>query len=152
MKSFLAFIVLSFWLLSCTNDAYFEENKVINDRSWDYNQKPSFSVKIEDNKAKYDVFINLRHTNQYDYSNLFVLLHEKGNHLLDTAYRKEIKIAELDGKWTGKPAGALYEIQFLAKSNFSFPDTGIYTFTLEQNMRVNPLPEINDVGIKLVKK
>ncbi|MCA5005388.1 gliding motility lipoprotein GldH [Sphingobacterium bovistauri] len=152
MNRFLAFIFLLFSLGSCMDNSSFEENKVIANRSWDYAQIPTFSVKIKDNKAKYDVLISVRHTNQYDFSNLFILLHEKGKGLLDTAYRKEIKLAELDGKWTGKSSGSLYETQYLAKENFTFPDTGTYTFSIEQNMRVNPLTEISDVGIKLLKK
>lgn len=138
--------------MSCSNEAYFEQNKVITNRAWDYGQKPSFAVKIDDKNAKYDVIINLRHSNHYDYSNIYVLLHEKGKGLADTAIRKEIKLAELDGKWIGQSSGSLYEIQYLAKDNLTFPDTGTYTFALEQNMRVNPLLEINDVGIKIVKK
>ncbi|WP_159637194.1 gliding motility lipoprotein GldH [Sphingobacterium composti Ten et al. 2007 non Yoo et al. 2007] len=152
MKRFFTLLAIYCCASSCTTDAYFEENKEIANRSWNYNQIPSFDIKINDKTAKYDVFINLRHTNLYDFSNIYVLLHEKGNSLIDTAYRKEIKLAELDGKWTGKLSGSLYEIQYLAKSDFVFPDTGTYTFGLEQNMRVNPLLEVADVGIKIIKK
>ena len=152
MNKFFAIICLYGLTISCTNNAYFEDNKEILNQSWDYNQQPDFTVKIEDNKSKYDLYVNIRHTNQYDYSNLYILLHEKGKSIRDTSYRKEIKLAELDGKWTGKSSGTLYETQFLAKSNITFPDTGLYTFAIEQNMRINPLLEINDVGIKLVKK
>jgi len=152
MKKFLAFLVVCNLFSSCTSDAYYEENKEVTDRSWNYSQVPSFAVNIKDNKAKYDVYINLRHTNLYDYSNIYLLLHAKGKGIADTSYRKEIKLAELDGKWVGQSSGSLYEIQYLAKSNFTFPDTGVYTFGLEQNMRVNPLPEVTDVGIKIIKK
>ena len=37
------------------------------------------------------------------------------------------------------------------KSNFKFPQTGNYTFMLEQAMRVDPLPQIMDVGIRIEK-
>lgn len=152
MNKFLALPFFIILLLSCVDNSFYEENHVIAKQSWDYNQQPTFSINITENQAKYDLYINIRHTNQYDFSNLYVLLHESGKGLIDTAYRKEIKLAELDGKWTGKSSGSLYEIQYLAKENFSFPDTGTYKFALEQNMRVNPLKDISDVGIKLIKK
>lgn len=153
MTKYLAiFLFSSLVLSSCNSDAVYEQSIAIKDRSWTYDQKPSFAVKIEDNNAKYDLFINLRHTNAYDYSNFFVLLKEKGKGVKDTSYRKQILLAALDGQWYGNSAGSLYEIQHLAKENFTFPDTGVYTFTLEQNMRDNPLKEITDIGIKLVKK
>lgn len=152
MKKYLAICLLSYVFAACTSDTYYEVNKPISDRSWEYNQTPSFDILIDDNSAKYDIYINLRHTNKYDFSNIYVLLHEKGKGLKDTAYRKEIKLAELDGKWVGKSSGNLYQIQQLAKENFSFPDTGTYTFSIEQNMRVNPLLDVNNVGIKVIKK
>ena len=43
-------------------------------------------------------------------------------------------------------------MSYLAKKDYSFPDTGIYTFTVEQNMRDNPLKNVVDVGIKVVKQ
>lgn len=137
---------------SCTDAAFYEENKSIDKRNWDYNDLQEFAVHIEDSTAKYDVFINLRHTGGYDYANIYLLLHQNGSGLQDTAYRKEITLAELDGRWLGRSAGTLYEIQALAHQDFIFPDTGTYHFALEQNMRQNPLSDIADVGIKLVKK
>lgn len=139
-------------LSACDNQAIFDQNTTITNRSWSYDQKPTFVVDVKDSTAKYNVYINLRHTSEYDYSNLFLLLHQKGSQIQDTAYRKEIKLAELDGKWLGKSAASLYEIEYLAKENFIFPDTGKYTYAIEQNMRENPLKNIADVGIKVVKQ
>lgn len=148
----LTFVTILFFASACSNDAYYEQNNSITNRSWEYNNKISFPVHIDDSKAKYDVYVNLRHSADYNYANIYFLLHQNGPHLLDTAYRKEITLAQLDGRWLGKSAGNLYETQYLAHQNFMFPDTGIYTFSLEQNMRENPLKDISDVGIKLVKK
>ncbi|MCI0921879.1 gliding motility lipoprotein GldH [Sphingobacterium rhinopitheci] len=150
------YILYSFFIVtglsSCTNNAIYDQNSTIKDKSWTYDQKPAFTVHVADNKPTYNIYINLRHTNTYDYSNLYVLLHEKGNKLKDTAYRNEIQLAALDGRWLGKSAASLYEVQYLAKENFSFPDTGKYTFTIEQNMRENPLKDIVDIGLKVVKQ
>jgi len=155
MKKFVHGIWIFLTLLlavSCGYDAFYEQNKPITNRSWTYDDKAEFPIHITEKQAKYDVFINLRHGPDYDFSNIFVLLHQKGPQLTDTAYRKEIPLAQLDGRWLGKSAGTLYEVQYLAHPNFVFPDTGVYTFVLEQNMRQNPLIDISDVGIKLVKK
>ena len=149
MKKYLAILLL---FISCTDSAFFEQNKAITNRKWEYKDQPSFEVKIEDKQAKYDVYLNIRHTHEYDFSNLFILLHRHSKGIADTAIRKELSFAELDGKWKGKAAGNLYEIESLALQNVSFPDTGIYTFAIEQNMRINPLLDISDVGIKIIKK
>lgn len=152
IKYILYSLPLAFCILSCTDNTVFEQNQAIPNRSWSYDVKPKFDVHIADSNSKYNIYINLRHTNEYDFSNIFVLLHERGNRLKDTAYRKEIQLAQLDGRWLGRSAGSLYEVQYLAKENFIFPDTGKFTFNIEQNMRENPLKDIVDVGIKIVKQ
>lgn len=138
--------------VSCTDRAFFEENRTIDKRSWTYDNVQQFEIKIDDCTAKYDVFINLRHTAQYDFSNIYLLVQQSGPGLQDTAYRRDITLAERDGRWLGRSAGILYEIQTLAHQDFVFPDTGVYHFGIEQNMRQNPLTDIANVGIKLVKK
>lgn len=143
---------LLFLFIACHQANFYETNTALVNRSWSNQDKPSFEVKIADNKAKYDVYINARHTAEYNYSNLFFLLHLKGPQLLDSAFRYEAKLAELDGRWIGKNAGNLYFNEIMVKKDLVFPDTGVYTFAIEQNMRENPLKHISDVGIKLVKK
>lgn len=152
MKTYLALLSLIICISSCTDTPFYQKNTIIHNHSWNYSQTPSFPVTVEDKNAKYDLYINIRHNRNYKYSNLYVLLHEKSNNSADTAFRKEIKLAELDGKWVGNNSGELYEVDYLAKKDFSFPDTGTYIFALEQNMRDNPLKEITDVGIKIIKK
>jgi len=153
MTKYLAISFLSLiTCISCNQDAYYEVNKSISNREWSYSDKVKFDVPIDDNQAKYEVYINLRHDNSYDYSNIYVLLHQKGKSLQDTFIRKEIKLAELDGQWVGKSSGNLFETQTLVYDNFTFPDTGTYHFEVEQNMRVNPLKNVVDVGLKFVKK
>jgi len=137
---------------ACRDAFFYEDNATIPGESWEYGHIPDFEVHIADTSARYDVFVRVRHTSGYAFSNLFLLLHEKGPGLRDTAFRHEITLAEPDGRWTGTGAGSLFQNRVLAKENFTFPDTGIYRFGLEQNMRVNPLKGVADVGLKLVKK
>jgi len=139
-------------LAACEQESFYEVNKPIENRSWSYANKPTFDIHITDNTAKYDLYVHPRHTSEYKYANLFFLLHQKGPQLQDTAFRYEVKLAELDGRWIGKNAGNLYSNEFLIKKDISFPDTGVYHFSLEQNMREEPLKYISDIGIKLVKK
>lgn len=137
---------------SCDQTSFYDVNKPINNRTWSYSTPVKFNVDISDSKTKYDVYVSIRHTPEYNYSNLFILLHQSGNKVKDTTHRHEIKLAELDGRWLGTSAGSLLNTEFKAIENFIFPDTGTYTFTIEQNMRDNPLKNISDVGLKIIKK
>jgi len=136
-------------LSACDANTVVDQNTVIENRTWSYEKVPQYKVHITDLSKTYNVYINFRHTTEYAYSNLFLLITQTNPNKSSTRYRKEIKLAELDGRWTGKSAGSLYAHQVLLHKNYTFPDTGIYTFTIAQNMRENPLKEIVDIGLKV---
>lgn len=140
------------FLGSCQEGAFFERNTVIPNLSWDYDFKPSYTVNVQEPGGQYDLYINLRHTVYYPFSNIYFFLHEKGPGIGEKTTRYEFSLAAPDGQWKGNSAGNLYEQSKLLKRNISLPDTGTYSFTLEQNMTENPLRGVNDVGIKLIKK
>ncbi|TYR37313.1 gliding motility lipoprotein GldH [Sphingobacterium phlebotomi] len=143
---------LLFFMLACANQPFYDVYKSTANRRWHHHEKQSFQVHINENSALYDIWVYIRHTGEYDFANLFFLSYETGPQLKDTSYRHELKLATPDGRWTGKSAGNLYENKLLLKENYTFPDTGIYTFEIEQNMQDNPILNITDVGLKIVIK
>ena len=92
---------------------------------------------------------NLRHTNNYAYANIFVLLHQHAPSGARDTTPVEIELAAPDGRWLGSGSGAVFSHQHLVRGNYTFPDTGRYVFLIEQNMRENPLPGVTDVGIRI---
>lgn len=139
-------------MLACANQPFYDVYKSTANRRWHHHEKQTFQVHIDENGTPYDVWVYIRHTGEYNFANLFFLSHEAGPRLKDTSYRHELKLATPDGRWTGKSAGNLYEKKLLLKENYIFPDTGIYIFEIEQNMQENPILNITDVGLKIVRK
>lgn len=136
-------------LASCNDNALTDTNIAIEGRAWDYGNQPHIEVDVADASQRYDLFVNLRHTDKYAYSNIFVLLHQQNpDGSRDTA-RVEMRLAAPDGRWLGQGSGAMFSHQHLIRSNYAFPDTGHYVFSIEQNMRENPLLEVSDVGIRI---
>ncbi|MDF2479020.1 MAG: hypothetical protein K0S24_4503 [Sphingobacterium sp.] len=152
LKAFL-FGILSIGLwASCDQTAILNENKPIENKIWLYTSRPSFQFHISDNTKKYDVFMDVRHTPEYAFSNLFVLIYQQTPNKKTLTFRKEIKLAKSDGKWSGKSSGSLYNQQAIIHKDYVFPDTGLYTISIEQNMRENPLQEITDIGLTVIPK
>ncbi len=136
-------------LASCSDNALTDTNIAIEGRAWDYDNQPHIEVDVADATQRYDLFVNLRHTDKYAYSNIFVLLHQQNpDGSRDTA-RVEMRLAAPDGRWLGRGSGMLFSHQHVVRSNYAFPDTGRYVFSFEQNMRENPLLEVADVGIRI---
>jgi gliding motility-associated lipoprotein GldH len=134
---------------SCIDEAIVDVYREISNRRWSYIKKVSVPVKIEDSSKAYNVYMNLRHTADYKYSNIFVLIHQIAPGGKKTTERKEFQLAYPDGEWLGSGSGNIYTHQLLFKENHIFPAPGTYVLEFEQNMRDNPLKEIRDVGLRV---
>lgn len=132
----------------CDTNNVTDVNHTMRSRNWSYADKVKVPVEIKDSNKAYNIYFKLRHTSDYRYSNIFVLLN------LKTAQKKrnrryEFKLAQADGQWNGAGSGNLYTYEFPLLTNFKFPAPGTYELELEQNMRDNPLTEISDAGIRV---
>lgn len=135
----------------CTDpNAIIDQNTPIENHNWSYANKIKHSFKIDDTSVPYNLYINLRVTGNYRYSNMFVLVRRNGPKLKGLT-RYEIKLAKPDGEWLGQGSGNLYSQQVSILTNYKFPEKGTYEFEIEQNMRDNPLREVSDVGLRVEK-
>ena len=136
---------------SCSDPgAVLDQNTGIDNHNWSYANRVKYDVKIDDETIPYNLYINLRVTADYKYSNIFVLVHRSGPKLKGLT-RYEVKLANPDGEWLGEGSGNLYSYQVPLWQNFKFPAKGTYHFEIEQNMRDNPLHEVSDVGLRVEK-
>ncbi|MFM6975266.1 MAG: gliding motility lipoprotein GldH [Sphingobacteriaceae bacterium] len=146
----LFFAVLGF--SACENpDALLDEQLPIANAEWTYIKPVRIKVKIEDNRIPYHVFINLRHTADYKYANIFIRIRQINPDRKLITLRKEFRLANADGEWLGTGSGNLYSYLLPLYAKYRFPAKGTYVFELEQNMRDNPLKEITDVGLRVEK-
>ncbi|WP_423148685.1 gliding motility lipoprotein GldH [Rubrolithibacter danxiaensis] len=146
------FLLLCFFALSltaCTDNFIVDTSQAISNRNWSYIEKVKIPVTIEDVNQKYNLYINLRHTADYKYSNIFILIHEIRPDKKRITLRKEFKLAYPDGEWLGSGSGNIYTYQLPFRENYTFPEKGTYVFEMEQNMRDNPLREVTDVGLRV---
>jgi len=139
-------------LSGCTDkNAVIDESVEIANHNWSYLSTAKFSFKIDDEKVPYNLYMNLRVTGDYKYSNIFVLISQSGPGVKSAQKRYEMRLANKEGEWLGKGSGNLYSYQEAFLVNHLFPAKGTYTFVIEQNMRDNPLREVSDVGLRVEK-
>ena len=146
------FFILSIFLLSaCEPNRFFEENQTIESKKWKYDDAKIFYIDIKDTTAFYTVFINIRHNGNYRYSNLFLQLESKGPNAIKGKQLLEFRLAEEDGKWLGQGIGNLFSYQIPVKKDLKINKAGRYEFILTQEMRDNPLLNVEDIGIRIEK-
>jgi gliding motility-associated lipoprotein GldH len=139
------------FLTGCDSGRYFEEYKEVPKGIWNKDIPLTFEVDIKDTITSFDFYINLRHSTEYPYSNIFLLLHTTFPHHKFAKDTVELLLADPSGAWYGSGAGSLRDNNVLLKRNIRFPFTGIYKFELYQAMRVDDLPFVTDAGIRIEK-
>ncbi len=122
-------------LTSCGNDKLFNDSVVIPEAKWDNRMLPFFDLTVNDTLSDYAFYLNIRHLENYRYSNLYVFLHTEfpnGNITHDTI---ECTFARPDGSWMSKGSGTIRSAKILLNPALRFPLTGSYHFEIEQAMR-----------------
>ena len=137
--------------ISCDSSKVFDKNEDIAKSTWSYEDTIRFAVPIMDTTTRYNVFVNVRHTNEYEYRNLWIYAHTHFPSGKTLKTRIDLPLADNEGKWYGKGLGEIINTQILIQPKAMMSDTGTYRFELEQNMRQNPLPNIMSMGLRVEK-
>jgi len=148
MKTFIIVLGLLFAISACDPFMEYDEYAKTEGGQWKWSDKKFFKVEMNDSLRLFNIFINIRHTTDYPKSNLFVFLTTTspvGNTRRDTL---EIFIADDRGKWLGNGFGDIKLVSREYRKAVRFPFNGIYSFEVEQGMRIPEIP-VTDVGIRI---
>ncbi len=143
---------------SCQSDVVYDRYISLENSHWKSDQVLKFEIPMQDSIAPYNLFINLRNTKDYPYSNLFLITqmdfpdHTK---VIDTL---EYEMTNSQGEFLGSGFSDIKENKLFYKENVRFKTPGTYLFSIQQAMRernkinpIDPLPGVSDVGISLEK-
>ncbi|MGV6860606.1 MAG: gliding motility lipoprotein GldH [Putridiphycobacter sp.] len=139
-------LALAVVLPSCNNDVIYTEHQTFENNTWSYDDVKTFSFEMEEDTTPVKIFINLRTTVDYPYSNIYMYMHSdfpNGYHDIDTL---EFFLARPEGEWLGEVNGTIVENHAIITQGYLL-DKGTYTFKLEQAMYEDSLPELLDVGL-----
>lgn len=146
------FFVSVLFLLSCGTKPFYEQVQKINSAGWNYDDVMRFNFEIKDTTALYDLSLSVQHTNDYPFSNIWL----KTITIIPDETKKEagleLILAETDGQWKGKGMGHTKSFLTPIQQKFHFAKPGKYEIQVIQNMRTNPLPAIQSIGLLLDKR
>ena len=138
-------------ITSCNFDSIYEKSEDIPNEEWNKNQVMTFEIPVTDTINGYRIVVNVRNSNEYPYSNLFLFLttySPKGNSVKDTL---EMTLADDKGKWLGSGFGGVWSTEAPLRNNMviRFPSSGVYKMEVVQAMRDDVLKGIKDIGIEV---
>lgn len=144
-------------LVSCSSDIVVSENKSL-PGYWAKDEVVEFSIPQLDSLKKYNVFINLRNTNDYPYNNIFLIVTMEFPHGKTVVDTLEYKMAYPNGDWMGAGIGNVKDNKLWYKEDISFFEEGNYNITITQAVRnngevdgVSQLEGITDIGYSIEK-
>ena len=146
------FVLIAFFALnSCDKTRVMEENRQISNYKWNYDDPKTFSANITDTVQHYNLYVNLRHSFQFDWRDVWVKIQTTFPDGKSFEKRVNLVLSEPDGHWNGDCLGDNCDIQVVLQQNAIFPKQGKYLFKISQDMRVNPLPLVKSVGLRIEK-
>lgn len=152
MRALVVAIFFSLLIISCDSKRVFEDNAEFKDRSWKINQPVKFDFQISDTVRKYNVLLNVRNSLDYPFARLFVNYELKYQD--STSLSKKMIANYLFDQKTGKPFGTsgigdIYDHQFPVLESYSFHKPGIYSIKVDQFMRMDTIPGMLAVGVRV---
>lgn len=137
-------------LAGCEKINIYEKSAIFETHNWRSSEKPSFSFEITDTTALYNIFFVIRHEDAYNYNNIWVNLTMKGPVDVVTV-RREFVLANNRQGWLGSGMDDIFEHRIPVNNKPAPLHKGVYTFTLQQDMREDPLEHVLNAGIRVEK-
>lgn len=150
---FFTFYSLLFSFSSCNKVGVYEKTINIPKFEWHYSFVPSFQFNISDTAAEYNMYMILRHTDAYSYSNIRLNVGQQNPG--DTMFYQRLNIvlgSDATG-WEGTGMDDIWEIRKpITNGPVRFHKAGTYAITVAQIMREDPLKNIMNIGIRVEKQ
>jgi len=150
------FIVL---FQACQSNVVYNQYQTLENDEWALEKALEYEIPIQDTIAPFNIFINIRNTKDYSYSNLFLITQMTFPNKMQVIDTLEYEMTDPEGRFLGSGFSDIKENKLFYKENVLFPQSGIYLFQVKQAMRkrnetigINPLKGIKDVGISLESK
>jgi len=155
-NSVLLFVfIFSFIVVSCDSKRVYDQYKSV-PNGWNKDSIISFKINPPDSIKPYNLFVNLRNTNNYKYNNIFLIVEmvfPHGKTIKDTL---EYRMADPSGKLLGTGLMDIKENKLWYKEKVVFKEAGEYTVNIQQAMRENgkvngvvSLEGITDIGFRI---
>lgn len=154
MRRIFALCLMGVVLGACNDNRVYEQVVDFDNQEWIVSDKPSFEFEIHDIDSRYNIFSDLRNAVSYPYARFYFTYYLQDSSGVEV-HRKLVGEYLFDAK-TGKPSGKsgigdLYDHRFLLLQNYQFPAKGKYRIVFEQFMRMDTLPGIVAIGVRVEK-
>jgi gliding motility-associated lipoprotein GldH len=153
-SSFLFLLVL-ICFLSCDKKRVFDDYKSVG-AAWEKDSIVTFDFKQEDTTKLYNLFVNLRANQAYQFNNLYVIVAMERPGGLTKVDTLQYQMTNPDGSLLGQGFSDIKESKLFYKENLRFDTIGDYKVRIQQAVRqtekiegIQTLQGITEVGFRI---
>jgi gliding motility-associated lipoprotein GldH len=151
MKKVLAILTLALTITGCQPEGrvYSEHQELSPKIEWLKSDIKTFKVPITDVNMIYNMSLSFRYATGYAYPSVMVKVTEKSPSGIEIITDYDLQLVNEQGEYIGEAGLDIWDSEHLVESNKKYDETGDYTYTIEQNTPVDPLPYSMEIGIIL---
>jgi len=138
-------------LFSCNTIDVFEKFESFPKNEWHVSKQPSFSFEVKDTTAPYYIYFVIRHTDAYKYNNIWVNINTQSPVGTKQTQLVNVKLADNTNGWLGAGMDDIFDSRIKITKAPVALKAGVYTFTIAQAMRDEPLAAVLSAGIRVEK-
>jgi gliding motility-associated lipoprotein GldH len=153
LKIVFLFLIFCCTLISCREIDLFEKNISIPNMLWFNNYNATGSFLVKDTNSTYNLLLVLRHTDDYQYNNIWLNIGLQAPGDTGLQYQKiNIALGDDAQGWAGVGMNDIWEVRkVISGVPKKFIKAGDYNFSIAQLMRDNPLLQVISVGMSVQK-
>tara|TARA_B110000967_G_scaffold163397_1_gene170302 strand:+ start:290 stop:766 length:477 start_codon:yes stop_codon:yes gene_type:complete len=151
LNFFITIGILSLFVSCKDEDILFNEYIEISNSQLSYLDTIVFQTNILDTSNTHNIFLQLRTSTDYKWSNMFVFSEINFPNSKTRTDTFEIILMDKKGHWKGNKSGIMVNYNYSLYKNIKFPIKGKYKFRFVQAMRDTVLKEVKNLGLKITK-
>lgn len=152
IKFFLRSLALLIVVSSCTKGAFYQSSEAPANGVWTYDAPLSFDFDIQDTLARYDFYLDVKHSIDYPFQNLYVKVITEHPQTPPQEDVVSLELANKLGLWEGKCANEKCKIRIPLQTNARFNEIGPYALRFNQYTRTDTLNGVLEMALSIQKK
>ncbi|MDR2813608.1 MAG: gliding motility lipoprotein GldH [Prevotellaceae bacterium] len=148
----IAVAILALCLCACDASRVYERYSAMPAEGWHKDSSAVFDVYVSDTAALNSLYIDLRHASAYPFCNIYLFVKATAPSGASTRDTVEYILADQYGRWYGKGFSSVIDNRLAFRKFVRFPRSGVYRFEVWQGMRMNVLPHVINVGLRIEKQ
>lgn len=133
-------------ILGCGSDYMYEKSYPIDSSNWTYADRLDFTFDIEDSLSIYNLWLEVEHSVDYDYQNLYTRIHTRFPSGQELTEALSLELADKIGRWYGDCNSRNCSLKIPIQQGAFFDQLGTYQITVEQFMRKDPINGIRTIS------